>query len=46
MIRKAREETIEIIEKEGRLRTLIQALRKMSEGDDRLAAVLRSFGLL
>ena len=45
-IRKAREETIEIIEKEGRLKTLIQALRKLAEGDDKLAAVLRSFGLL
>ena len=46
MVRKAREETIEIIEKEGRLKTLIQALRKLAEGDDKLAAVLRSFGLL
>ena len=45
-IRKAREETIEIIEKEGRLKTLIQALRKLAEGDDKLATVLRSFGLL
>jgi len=46
IIRKAKEETIEEIEKEGRVRDLIRALRKLSEEDRRLAEVLRNFGLL
>ena len=46
IIRKAKEETIKEIEKEGRVRDLIRALRKLSEEDRRLAEVLRSFGLL
>jgi len=46
IIRRAKEEAIEEIEKEGRLRDLIRALRKLSEEDRRLAEVLRSFGLL
>ncbi len=46
IIRKARDEAIEEIEKEGRLRDLIRALRKLSEEDRRLAEVLKSFGLL
>jgi len=46
IIRRAKEETIEEIEKEGRVRDLIRALRKLSEEDRRLAEVLRSFGLL
>ena len=46
MIRKARDEAIEIIEKEGRLRDLIRALRALSEEDKKLANVLRNFGLL
>ena len=45
-IRKAREETIEIIEKEGKLVHLIQALRKLAGEDPKLASVLRTFGLL
>ena len=45
-IRKAREGTIEIIEKEGKLLHLIQALRKLAGEDPKLASVLRSFGLL
>ena len=45
-IRKARDEAIDKIEKEGRLSTLIQALRKLAAEDARLASVLRSFGLL
>lgn len=46
IIRKARDEAIETIEKEGRLRDLINALRKLSIEDQRLAEVMRSFGLL
>ncbi len=45
-IRKAREETIAVIEKEGRLSILIKALREYAQKDDKLAHVLRSFGLL
>ena len=46
IIRKARDEAIEAIEKEGRLRDLIRALRRLASEDKRLADVLRSFGLL
>ena len=46
IIRKAMDEAIETIEKEGRLRDLIRALRKLAEEDKKLAEVLRSFGLL
>ena len=46
IIRKARDEAIEIIEKEGRLRDLIMALRELAKEDKRVASVLRSFGLL
>jgi len=46
IIRKARDEAIEEIEKEGRLRDLIKALRRLAEEDRKLADVLRSFGLL
>ena len=46
IIRKARDEAIETIEKEGRLRDLIKALRKLAAEDMRVAEVLRSFGLL
>ena len=46
IICKARDEAIEAIEKEGRLRDLIRALRKLASEDKRLADVLESFGLL
>ena len=46
IIRKARDEAIEVIEKEGRLRDLIRALRKLALEEKKVAAVLRSFGLL
>ncbi len=46
IIRKAKEETIEQIEKEGRLKDLINALRELSKEDRKLAAVLRQFSLL
>jgi len=46
IIRKARDEAIEAIEKEGRLSDLIKALRKLATENQKLADVLRSFGLL
>ena len=46
IIRKAREEAIESIEREGRLRDVINALRELAKEDDKLAQVLRSFKLL
>ncbi len=46
IIRKAREETIEQIEKEGRLTDLINALRELSKVDPKVETVLRQFHLL
>ncbi len=46
IIRKAKEETMEAIEREGRLVHLIQALRQMAKEDEKLASVLRNFGFL
>jgi hypothetical protein len=46
IIRKARDEAIEIIEKEGKLTDLIKALRKLASENKKLADVLRSFDLL
>jgi len=46
IIRKARDEAIEVIEREGKLRDLIKALRRLASEDKKLADVLRSFGLL
>ena len=46
IIKRAKDEAIETIEKEGRLRDLIMALRKLASEDRKLADVLRSFGLL
>jgi len=46
IIRKARDEAIEVIEKEGRLRDLIRALRELASEDKKLANILRSFDLL
>ncbi len=46
IIRKARDEAIEIIEKEGRLSDFIKALRALASEDKKVAKVLRSFGLL
>lgn len=46
MINRARDETIQIIEKDGRLCSLIQALRQLAPEDPKLANVLRSHGLL
>ncbi len=46
IIRKAREETIEHLEREGVLRKLLQALREKAKTDKDLEAVLRKHGLL
>ena len=46
MVRKARDEAIERIEKEGRLRDFIRALRAYAEKNSELAEILRSFNLL
>ena len=46
IIRKARDEAIEVIEREGKLRDLIKALRRLASEDKKLADVLRSYGLL
>ena len=46
IIRKARDEAIETIEREGRLKEFIKALRAYALQDEKFASVLRSFGLL
>ena len=46
IIRRAKEETIAEIEKEGRLKDLIYSLRELSKEDDKIAQVLKSFHLL
>jgi hypothetical protein len=46
IIKKAKEEAIDEIEKEGRLGTLINALRELSKKDLELEKVLRQFHLL
>ncbi len=46
MVRKARDEAIERIEKEGRLRDFIRALRAYAEKNSELAEILKSFNLL
>ena len=46
IIRKARDEAIERIEREGRLVDLIGALRELAKEDGKLAEILRGFRLL
>ena len=46
IVRKARDEAIEAIEKQGRLNEFIRALRAYASQDEKFANVLRSFGLL
>ena len=46
LITKAKEETIKEIEKEGRLKDLICALRKLAKNHHQIAEVLREFNLL
>ena len=46
MIKKAKEDAISEIEKEGRLRNLIMALREIAKTDSKIADTLRQFNLL
>ena len=46
IIKKAKEETIAEIEKEGRLRDLIMALRELAKRHPELAELLKQFNLL
>ncbi len=46
ILKKTKEVTIKEIEKEGRLRDLIKALRELSRTDPKLETVLRNFNLL
>ena len=46
IIRRARDEAIERIEREGRLVDLIGALRELAKEDKKLAEILRGFRLL
>jgi hypothetical protein len=46
MIREARRETVEFIEKEGLLRRLLDAMREVAAEDKRLARALERFNLL
>jgi hypothetical protein len=46
IIREARREAIEFIEKEGILRRLLDAFQTLAEDDPRLAAALKQFNLL
>ncbi len=46
VIQKAKKDTIEVIEKEGRLRDLIHALRELAKTDPKVETVLRNFHLL
>lgn len=46
MIREARREAIEFMEKEGTLRRLLDALKELSGEDSRLAEALRRFNLM
>jgi nitrate reductase NapE component len=45
ILRKAKEETIEAMEREGRPVHLLHALRRPAEEDEKPAGVLRDFGL-
>ena len=46
IIRKARDEAIEIIEKEGKLRDLIKALRELAKREPQVRSVLEQYNLL
>ena len=46
IIRKARDEAIEIIEKEGRVRDLIRALRELAKREPQVKSVLEQYNLL
>lgn len=46
IIRKAREETVDYLEREGKLRKLIEVLREKAKTDKELEDILRKYGLL
>ena len=46
IIKKSRDEAIEIIEKEGRLRDLINALRELAKREPQVKSVLEQYNLL
>ncbi len=46
IIRRARDEAVEAIEKEGRVQDLVHALRRLAGEDPKLAEILRTFRLL
>ena len=46
IIRKAREETVEYLEKDGIVRRLLEVLKERAKTDKELEAILRKFGLL
>jgi endonuclease V-like protein UPF0215 family len=46
IIRKAKEETIADIEREGRLKDMINALRELAKTDSEVAKVLKQFNIL
>ncbi len=46
IIRKAREDTIEHLEREGKLKKLIEALREKAKTDKELEAILKKYGLM
>jgi len=46
IIRKATEETVDYLEREGKLRKLIEVLREKAKTDKELEAILKKYGLL
>ncbi len=46
IIRKAKEDTIEYLEREGKLHKLIEALKELAKEDEKLAKILRMYGLM
>ena len=46
IIRKARDETVDYLEREGKLRKLIEVLREKAKTDKELEAILKKYGLL
>ena len=46
IIRKAKEETVEYLEKDGIVRKLLEVLKERAKTDKELEAILRKFGLL
>jgi len=46
IIKKARDETVDYLEREGKLRKLIEVLREKAKTDKELEAILKKYGLL